>query len=105
METKAIKEVFGTDAGGFRIDQGMTGHTLGASGALAAIVSMIAIREGFIPPTIHHDTPDPECDLDYVATGARPAELNVILSNAFAFGGNNTSVILGRYSERGIHHE
>jgi len=107
METKAIKEVFGTDARRIPVSstKAMTGHTLGASGALAAIVSMIAIREGFIPPTIHHDTPDPECDLDYVATGARPAELNVILSNAFAFGGNNTSVILGRYSERGIHHE
>jgi len=107
METKAIKEVFGTDARRIPVSstKAMTGHTLGASGALAAIVAMIAIRDGFIPPTIHHDTPDPECDLDYVSTGARPAELNIILSNAFAFGGNNTSVILGRYTEKGITHE
>jgi 3-oxoacyl-[acyl-carrier-protein] synthase II len=107
METRAIKEVFGKRA--YRIPvsatKSMTGHTLGASGALAAVVSLLAIREGFIPPTIHHHDADPECDLDYVTTGARPADVNVVLTNAFAFGGNNTTVIFGRYTERGISHE
>jgi 3-oxoacyl-[acyl-carrier-protein] synthase II len=107
METRALKEVFGKRA--YRIPvsstKSMTGHTLGASGALEAIVSIVAIRQGFIPPTIHHHEPDPECDLDYVSTGARQAELNVVLSNSFAFGGNNTSVVLGRFTEKGIQNE
>jgi 3-oxoacyl-[acyl-carrier-protein] synthase II len=106
METRALKEVFGKRV--YRIPvsstKSMTGHTLGASGALEAIVSIVAIRQGFIPPTIHHYEPDPECDLDYVSTGARQAELNVVLSNSFAFGGNNTSVIFGRYTEKGVIH-
>ena len=77
----------------------MHGHTLGASGALEAVVALLAITKGFIPPTIHHEMPDPECDLDYVTTGARPDTPEVVLSNSFAFGGNNTTVILGRYRE------
>jgi 3-oxoacyl-[acyl-carrier-protein] synthase II len=99
METKAIKEVFGKKSRQIPVSsiKSMTGHTLGASGALAAVASVIAMRDGFIPPTIHHDTPDPACDLDYVSEGARPATLNSILINSFAFGGNNTSLILGRY--------
>jgi 3-oxoacyl-[acyl-carrier-protein] synthase II len=103
METKAIKEVFGRKSYQIPVSsiKSMTGHTLGASGALAAVASLIAIRERFIPPTIHHDTPDPACDLDYVSEGARPATLNRILINAFAFGGNNTSLILGRYPSPG----
>ena len=102
METKAIKEVFGKKSYQIPVSsiKSMTGHTLGASGALAAVASLIAIREGFIPPTIHHDTPDPACDLDYVSAGARPALLNKILINSFAFGGNNTSLVLGRYAEK-----
>jgi 3-oxoacyl-[acyl-carrier-protein] synthase II len=107
METRAIKEVFGKRA--YRIPvsatKSMTGHTLGASGALAAVVSILAIRERFIPPTIHYQNPDPECDLDYVTTDARQADLNIVLANAFAFGGNNTSVIFGRYTEKGMGHE
>jgi 3-oxoacyl-[acyl-carrier-protein] synthase II len=82
----------------------MTGHTLGASGALEAIVSILAIRQGFIPPTIHYHEPDPECDLDYVTTGARPVAPDIVLSNSFAFGGNNTTLLLGRYTEKGIIH-
>ena len=74
METRAIKEVFGSRARKIPVSstKSMHGHTLGASGALEAVVSLLAITEGFIPPTIHYETPDPECDLDYVTTGARP---------------------------------
>ena len=104
METRAIKEVFGTRARRIPISstKSMHGHTLGASGALEAVVSVLAIAEGFIPPTIHCETPDPECDLDYVTTGARPVAPDVVLSNSFAFGGNNTSVIFGRFRDEEV---
>ena len=104
METRAIKEVFGTRARRIPVSstKSMHGHTLGASGALEAVVSVLAIAEGFIPPTIHCETPDPECDLDYVTTGARPVAPDVVLSNSFAFGGNNTAVILGRFRDEGV---
>jgi 3-oxoacyl-[acyl-carrier-protein] synthase II len=99
METRAIKALFRDRA--YRIPvsstKSMHGHTLGASGALEAVVSLLAIQGGFIPPTIHHETPDAQCDLDYVTDGAREAALQVVLSNSFAFGGNNTSLLLGRY--------
>jgi 3-oxoacyl-[acyl-carrier-protein] synthase II len=107
METKAIKAVFGKRA--YRIPvsstKSMTGHTLGASGALEAIVSILAIHHGFIPPTIHLQEPDPACDLDYVPSVMRKAALNIVLSNSFAFGGNNTSVVFGRYTDKGIVNE
>jgi 3-oxoacyl-[acyl-carrier-protein] synthase II len=101
METRAIKEVFGARAREIPVSstKSMHGHTLGASGALEAVVSVLAISEGFIPPTIHCEMPDPECDLDYVTTGARPVAPAVVLSNSFAFGGNNTTVIFGRFRE------
>ncbi len=104
METRAIKEVFGVRARRIPVSstKSMHGHTLGASGALEAVVSVLAITEGFIPPTIHCETPDPECDLDYVTTGARPVAPDVVLSNSFAFGGNNTSVIFGRFRDEGV---
>lgn len=107
METRAVKEVFQKRAWRIPISstKSMTGHTLGASGALEGIISVLAVSRGFIPPTIHHDEPDPECDLDYVSTGARQATLNVVLSTSYAFGGNNTAVIFGRYTEKGIPHE
>jgi 3-oxoacyl-[acyl-carrier-protein] synthase II len=103
MESRAIKEVFGPRAGRIPVSstKSMHGHTLGASGALEAVVALLAIRGGFIPPTIHFETPDPECDLDYVTEGARSEAPEVVLSNSFAFGGNNTTVILGRYREAG----
>jgi 3-oxoacyl-[acyl-carrier-protein] synthase II len=106
METRAIKEVFGARAGKIPVSstKAMHGHTLGASGALEAVVSLLAIAEGFIPPTIHCETPDAECDLDYVTEGARPANPGVVLSNSFAFGGNNTTLLLGRYREEGWRH-
>ncbi|MEW6264851.1 MAG: beta-ketoacyl-[acyl-carrier-protein] synthase family protein [Thermodesulfobacteriota bacterium] len=100
-ETKAIKTVFGPWA--FRIPvsstKSMIGHCLGAAGALEALASILALEHGFLPPTIHLEEPDPECDLDYVADGARKADLGIVLSNSFAFGGNNTTIILGRGPE------
>jgi 3-oxoacyl-[acyl-carrier-protein] synthase II len=104
METRAIKEVFGRRAWEIPVSstKSMHGHTLGASGALEAVVSVLAITEGFIPPTIHCETRDPECDLDYVTTGARSVAPEVVLSNSFAFGGNNTTVIFGRFREEGV---
>jgi 3-oxoacyl-[acyl-carrier-protein] synthase II len=106
METRAIKEAFGPRARKIPVSstKSMHGHTLGASGALEGVVALLAITEGFIPPTIHCETPDPECDLDYVTTGARQAAPEVVLSNSFAFGGNNTTVIFGRYGEEGGRH-
>ncbi len=106
METRGIKTVFGRRA--YRIPisstKSMTGHTLGAAGAIEGVASLLAIHHRFIPPTIHHRTPDPQCDLDFVAAGARSADLNVVLSNSFAFGGNNTAVVFGRFTEPGASH-
>jgi 3-oxoacyl-[acyl-carrier-protein] synthase II len=106
-ETKAIKEVFGKRAYDVPVSstKSMTAHTLGAAGALEGVVSTLALTHGFIPPTINYSNPDPECDLDYVTTGARTADLRIVLSNSFAFGGNNTTVIFGKYDQRGSSHE
>jgi len=107
IETKAIKEVFGKRAYAIPVSstKSMHAHTLGASGALEGIVSMLALHHGFIPPTINHRESDPLCDLDYVTTGSRKADLRAVLSNSFAFGGNNTTLIFGRYAGRGAAHE
>jgi 3-oxoacyl-[acyl-carrier-protein] synthase II len=103
METKAIKEVFGSRAYSIPVSstKSMHAHTLGAAGALEGMVSVLALREGFIPPTLHYRDQDPECDLDYVTTGSRNANPRTVLSNSFAFGGNNTTIIFGRYDGKG----
>jgi 3-oxoacyl-[acyl-carrier-protein] synthase II len=100
METRAIKAVFGERARAVPVSstKSMIGHTLGAAGAIEAVVSVLAIRDRFIPPTIHHEEPDPQCDLDYVPGTARPADPHVVLSNSFAFGGNNTALVFGRFA-------
>ena len=107
VETKAIKHLFGKRA--YRIPisstKAMTGHTLGAAGAIEGVVSLLALYHGFIPPTIHCHVPDPDCDLDYVTEGAREAGLHVVLSNSFAFGGNNTALVFGKFTAQGIGHE
>jgi len=107
IETKAIKHLFGERA--YRIpvssSKSMTGHTLGAAGAIEGVVSLLALYHGFIPPTIHCEIPDPECDLDYVTEGARDANLKIVLSNSFAFGGNNTSLLFGKFPQQGVGHE
>jgi 3-oxoacyl-[acyl-carrier-protein] synthase II len=83
----------------------MHAHTLGAAGALEGIVSVLALQHGFIPPTINYRQSDPECDLDYVTSGSRKANLRTVLSNSFAFGGNNTTVIFGKHTGKGAVHE
>jgi 3-oxoacyl-[acyl-carrier-protein] synthase II len=93
-ETAAIKELFGSEVPLVSSTKGQIGHCLGAAGAIEAIVCLMAMRDGVVPPTINYETPDPECDLDYVTDGARKKELNVIMSNSFGFGGTNGCIVL-----------
>ncbi|MDI6735840.1 MAG: beta-ketoacyl-[acyl-carrier-protein] synthase II, partial [bacterium] len=99
IETRAIKKVFGEDAYKIPVSsiKSMIGHTLGASGAIELIASLLAINEGFIPPTINYETKDPNCDLDYVPNASRHQEIKCVLSNNFGFGGNNCSVVVRKY--------
>lgn len=99
IETKAIKEVFGDHAYRVAISstKSMIGHTLAAAGAIEAIACALTIEEGVIHPTINYETPDPECDLDYVPNQARRAEVNIALSNSFGLGGQNACLVLGKY--------
>lgn len=101
LETKAIKTVFGERAYRFPVSstKSMTGHLLGGAGGLEAGISTLILRDQIIPPTINYETPDPECDLDYVPNQARQAEVNLVLSNSFGFGGTNAALLLKRYSE------
>ncbi|MGB2551719.1 beta-ketoacyl-ACP synthase II [Campylobacter sp. MOP51] len=92
-ETAALKELFGNDCPPVSSTKGQTGHCLGAAGAIEAVISIMALRDGIIPPTINQTTKDPECDLDYVPNVARKAELKAIMSNSFGFGGTNGSVV------------
>lgn len=98
-ETRAIKAAFGDLAYNIPVSstKSMTGHMMGATGALEAIFCVLAVREGILPPTIHYETPDPECDLDYIPNQARPAQVDVALSNAFGFGGHNAVLVIRRY--------
>ncbi len=98
-ETAAIKEVFGDMAKNIPVSsiKSMLGHTMGTASALEAIACCLAIRDGVIPPTINFETPDPECDLDYVPNKARKKDVRVALNNSFAFGGNNACLAVGRY--------
>ncbi|HEY5003804.1 MAG TPA: beta-ketoacyl-ACP synthase II [Ktedonobacteraceae bacterium] len=100
-ETKAIKTCFGDHAHRVAISstKSMTGHTLGAAGAVEAVISIQTILTGIIPPTINLHNPDPECDLDYVPNEARHAPVNVVMSNSMGFGGHNTCLIFKRYEE------
>jgi 3-oxoacyl-[acyl-carrier-protein] synthase II len=96
-ETKAIKDVFGKHAHELAVSstKSMMGHTFGAAGAVEAMMCVLAIHEGVIPPTINYEHPDPECDLDYVPNEAREAKIDVALSNAMGLGGHNGCVLLG----------
>ena len=97
-ESAAIRETFGAHATGVAISspKSMVGHLIGAAGALSAMVSALAMRDGVAPPTINLDTPDPECDLDYVPNVARPMAIETAMVNAFGFGGQNCVAVLSR---------
>src|SRR5246500_4410170 len=99
-ETVALKRAFGDHARKLAISstKSMTGHLLGAAGVVEAIFSLLAIRDGIVPPTINLHKPDPDCDLDYVPNTARKMKVDVVLSNSFGFGGTNGSVIFRRFT-------
>ena len=101
LETVAIRKVFGEHANKIAVSsiKGATGHMLGAAGGAEAIASLMALKEGIIPPTINYCDPDPECDLDYVTEGPRKADLNMVMSNSFGFGGHNASLLFKKYTE------
>ncbi len=98
-ETNAIKEVFGDNAYKIPVSstKSMTGHMLGAAGAVEASIAALAIYNGIIPPTINHFEPDPECDLDYVPNKHREKKIDTVLSNTYGFGGTNSSIVIRKY--------
>ncbi|MEK4761823.1 beta-ketoacyl-ACP synthase II [Viridibacillus sp. FSL E2-0187] len=99
FETKAVKTVFGEHAYNLAMSstKSMTGHLLGAAGGIEAIFSVLALKEGILPPTMNLETTDPECDLDYVANGAREKEITYALSNSLGFGGHNASLLFKKF--------
>jgi 3-oxoacyl-[acyl-carrier-protein] synthase II len=99
LETQALKTVFGEAAYDLAVSstKSMTGHLLGAAGAVETIVCVLTIRDGCLPPTINYEHPDPECDLDYVPNVARQRRIDAALTNSLGFGGHNSSLIVGRY--------
>ena len=98
-ETKAIKSLFKERAKKIPVSasKSMIGHCLGAAGAVEALATVLVVQNNRVPPTIHYQTPDPECDLDYVPNQPREAVVKVALSNSFAFGGNNTALVFGKW--------
>ena len=104
VETQAIKLALGEHA--YRVPisatKSMTGHMIGAAGTFEAAACILSIRDGWVHPTINHEIPDPQCDLDYVPNRARQVRVNVALSNSFGFGGQNASIVLGRYEDGGV---
>jgi 3-oxoacyl-[acyl-carrier-protein] synthase II len=103
-ETAAIKSVFGAHADQLAVSstKSMTGHLLGAAGGLEAIIMIKSIEEQFIPPTINYETPDPECDLDYVPNKGRHANVEVVMSNSFGFGGQNACLVARKFYEQAV---
>jgi 3-oxoacyl-(acyl-carrier-protein) synthase len=101
-ETRVLKRALGEDNARktpVSSTKGATGHCLGAAGAVEAVFSVLAIKESTLPPTINYEYPDPECDLDYIPNEARPAAVDVAMSNSFGFGGHNASIVLKRYED------
>ena len=100
-ETVAIKQVFGSHATQLKVSstKSMVGHLLGAAGAVEAVVTALAVRDQYFPPTINHEQPDPACDLDYVPNEGRPGTIDAALSNSFGFGGHNAVLAFRRYQE------
>ncbi|GAH88697.1 unnamed protein product [marine sediment metagenome] len=99
LETLAVKRVFGEHAYDLKIssNKSMTGHLLGASGGVEAISTALTIKNDIIPPTINYNSPDPECDLDYVPNKSEEKIVNYAISNSFGFGGHNGVIVLGKY--------
>ena len=96
IETVALKRVFGQKVPPVSSTKSMTGHTLGAAGALEAVICIQVINQQKLPPTINQEIPDPDCDLDYVPNQARPAPVQVALTNSFGFGGHNATLVFAR---------
>jgi 3-oxoacyl-[acyl-carrier-protein] synthase II len=101
VEVTALKRVFGEHAQKMAISstKSMTGHLLGAAGGLEAGITALALRDQILPPTINHEKPDPECDLDVVPNQARKASVTYALSNSFGFGGTNGALLFRRFEE------
>jgi 3-oxoacyl-[acyl-carrier-protein] synthase II len=99
FETMAVKEVFGEHAYKLAMSstKSMTGHLLGAAGGVEAIFTVLAMRDSILPPTINYETPDPECDLDYVVNSARPQKIRAAMSNSLGFGGHNATIVFKQY--------
>jgi 3-oxoacyl-[acyl-carrier-protein] synthase II len=99
-ETQAIKSLLGERA--YRVpvssSKSQLGHLIGAAGSIEAVVTVLALQNGLLPPTINYNVPDPECDLDYVPNAARPARIDIAISNSFGFGGHNVSLVFRRYA-------
>jgi 3-oxoacyl-[acyl-carrier-protein] synthase II len=104
LETLAVKRVFGEHAHDLKIssNKSMTGHLLGASGGVEAISTALTIKNDIIPPTINYNSPDPECDLDYVPNKSKKKIVDYAISNSFGFGGHNGVIVLGKYKEKRI---
>src|SRR5207244_1292689 len=104
FETLAIKRVFGEHAQRLAVSstKSMTGHLLGAAGGVEAIATVLALHHGVLPPTINYETPDPDCDLDYVPNQARKQDVEIALSNAFGFGGTNATLVFRKHLESWI---
>ncbi len=98
-ETKAIKDALGEHAYDVAVSstKSMTGHIMGATGAIESVFCTLALRDQILPPTINYETPDPECDLDYVPNEARQADVKVTLNNAFGFGGHNSVLVIRKF--------
>jgi len=101
IETHAIKQLFGDHARKLAVSstKSMIGHLLGAAGAVEAGITTLVVQRGMIPPTINYETPDPDCDLDYVPNKARHVQVEYALSNSFGFGGTNASLLFKRYEQ------
>jgi 3-oxoacyl-[acyl-carrier-protein] synthase II len=101
VETIAVRKLFGDRATTIPMSsiKSMIGHTMGAASAIEAAACSLALQTGWVPPTMNYEEPDPECDLDYVPNQARKVDPRVVLSNAYAFGGNNASLCMARYGD------
>jgi 3-oxoacyl-[acyl-carrier-protein] synthase II len=99
FETLAIKRVFGEHARRLAVSstKSMTGHLLGAAGGVETIATVLSLHHGLLPPTINYETPDPDCDLDYVPNQARKLDVEVALNNAFGFGGTNATLAFRKF--------